>query len=41
VRFLNWSAIDSNTLFVVLPVTIGKGIGDIAMESEGVEMQSG
>ena len=27
--------------FVVQPITIGKGDGDVALESEGVEVQSG
>jgi len=41
VRILYWSANDNKPLFVVQPVTTGNGIGNIAMESEGVEMQSG
>jgi len=27
--------------FVVRPMTIGKGVGGVALESEGVEVQSG
>ena len=34
-KFLNWSANESKTLFVVRPVTIGKGVGGTALETEG------
>ena len=34
-RILNWSANESKTLFVVRPITIRKGVGGVAMESDG------
>ena len=32
---MNWSANESKIIFVVRPITIGKGSGGVAQESEG------
>jgi hypothetical protein len=34
-RILNWPAKESNTFFVVRPVTMGKGVAGIARVNEG------
>jgi hypothetical protein len=38
---LNFSVDYSKTLFIVRPITIGEVVGDVALENEGVEVQSG
>jgi len=32
---LNWSAKENKMLFAVRPITIGKGVGGVALDSEG------